>query len=86
MAVSFVDLVGAVGAALTTFCWLPQAARIIRTRDTHAISLPATVALTTGTGCWLVYGLALGDAPLIGANVISFALTLAILGLKLRHG
>jgi hypothetical protein len=29
---------------------------------------------------------AIGDAPLIGANVITFALTLTILGLKLRHG
>jgi MtN3 and saliva related transmembrane protein len=86
MPFSLVDVVGAVGAVLTTICWLPQTVRILRTRDTHAISLPATIALTTGTGCWLIYGLALGDAPLIGANAISFALTLAILGLKLRHG
>jgi len=86
MSVSIVDVVGTAGAVLTTLCWLPQAARIIRTRDTHAISLPATVALTTGITCWLVYGVALGDAPLIGANAISLALTLAILGLKLRHG
>ena len=86
MPVSMVDVVGIAGAVLTTFCWLPQAMRIIRTRDTHAISLPATVALVIGVGCWLTYGVALGDAPLIGANAISLALTLTILGLKLRHG
>ena len=86
MSFSIVDLVGTAGAVLTTFCWLPQTVRILRTRDTHAISLPATAALTTGITCWLVYGVAIGDAPLIGANTISLALTLAILGLKLRHG
>jgi len=86
MPLSVTDLVGAAGAVLTTFCWLPQAVRIIRTRDTNAISLPATATLVTGVVCWLIYGVAIGDAPLIGANAISLALTLAILGLKLRHG
>jgi len=86
MPFSFVDVVGTAGAVLTTPCWLPQAIRILRTRDTHAISLPATAAFAAGILCWLVYGVAIGDAPLIGANVITFALTLTILGLKLRHG
>jgi MtN3 and saliva related transmembrane protein len=86
MPLSFIDLVGAVGAALTTICWLPQVVRIIRTRDTHAISLPTTAILVTGVVCWLVYGVALGDVPLIGANAISLAFMLTILGLKLRHG
>jgi uncharacterized protein with PQ loop repeat len=34
MPVSVVDAVGAVGAVLTTVCWLPQAMRIIRTSAT----------------------------------------------------
>jgi MtN3 and saliva related transmembrane protein len=86
MPFSFIDVVGTAGAVLTTLCWLPQAVRIVRTRDTHAISLPATAAFAAGIFCWLVYGVAIGDAPLIAANVITLALTLTILGLKLRHG
>jgi len=80
MPFSFVDVVGTAGAVLTTPCWLPQAIRILRTRDTHAISLPASAAFAAGILCWLVYGVAIGDAPLIGANVITFALTQRSLG------
>jgi MtN3 and saliva related transmembrane protein len=81
---TLVDAIGAVGATLTTVCWLPQAVRIIRTRDTNAISLVGSMALTTGVFLWLVYGIAIGDVPLTGANVVT--LTATILGLELRHG
>lgn len=82
--VSFVELVGIAGAVLTTVCWLPQAIRIIRTRNTYAISLPAHAAFTTGIFCWLMYGFMLGNLPLILGNIITFALTVTILILKLR--
>ena len=81
-----VDTVGALGAALTTICWLPQAWKIIRERETRAISLPATGLFCLGLAFWLAYGLALGDWPLIGANAVTLALMLVIVGLKLRHG
>jgi MtN3 and saliva related transmembrane protein len=35
---------------------------------------------------WLIYGLALIDWPLIASSVVTLALMLVILGLKLRHG
>ena len=81
-----VDAIGASGAVLTTVCWLPQAVQIIRARETRAISLPATGMFTAGIGLWLVYGLALGDWPLIGSNAVTLALMLLIVVLKLRHG
>ncbi len=81
-----VDAIGTAGAVLTTICWLPQAMQIIRERETRAISLPATSMFTIGIGLWLVYGLALGDWPLIGSNAVTLALMLLIVGLKLRHG
>jgi MtN3 and saliva related transmembrane protein len=81
-----VEFVGLAGAILTTICWLPQAVRILRTRNTYAISLPAHAALTTGILCWLIYGFALGNLPLILGNIITFALTFAILMMKLRYG
>jgi len=81
-----IDLVGAVGAILTTICWLPQAVQIIRERDTRAISLSATGGFTAGMALWLVYGAALVDWPLITSSAITLALMLVILGLKLKHG
>src|SRR5258708_6055588 len=35
------DAIGVAGALLTTFCWLPQVVKIVRERDTSAISFPA---------------------------------------------
>jgi MtN3 and saliva related transmembrane protein len=82
----FIDAIGALGAVLTTVCWLPQAIRIVRERDTRAISLAATAGFTAGIVLWLVYGVALVDWPLIASSAITLALMLVILALKLRHG
>ena len=78
--------IGAAGAALTTLCWLPQAVKIVRDRDTRALSLPAYLAFTLGIAFWLVYGLAIIDWPLIASNIVTLVLLVPILVLKLRHG
>jgi MtN3 and saliva related transmembrane protein len=53
-----VDAFG-MAAALTTLCWVPQAVRTIRTRDTRAISLWTQVGFSLGLSLslWLAYGL-----------------------------
>jgi MtN3 and saliva related transmembrane protein len=83
---SLVDLVGAAGAVLTTLCWLPQALKVIREKETRALSLPATGAFTLGVMLWLVYGLAIDDWPLIGSNAVTLTLMAPILVMKLRYG
>lgn len=77
---------GAVGATLTTICWLPQAVRLIRYRDTRAISLVTNLVFVSGLVCWLVYVISLNDWPLIISNAISILLTSVIIAMKLRHG
>ena len=86
MASAVVDAIGAAGAALTTLCWVPQAVKLVRERETRAISLPGTTLSALGLLLWLVYGLAIVDAPLIGSSIITLAMTAVILVLKLRHG
>ncbi len=81
-----IELIGSLAAAITTLCWVPQALKVIRTRDTRALSLIMYLMLTLGIGLWLVYGLLIGSWPLIGANTVTFILVVIILGLKLRHG
>jgi MtN3 and saliva related transmembrane protein len=83
---TLVPYIGLAAAFVTTFCWLPQALRIIRTRDTRAISLPAYAAFSCGIALWLVYGISLGDLPLILSNTVSLCLQLTIVGLKVRYG
>jgi MtN3 and saliva related transmembrane protein len=81
-----VDAIGATGALLTTVCWVPQAVKIIRERETRAISLSGTALCTLGVLLWLLYGLAIVDGPLIGSSVVTLAMTATILVLKIRHG
>ena len=80
-----IELVGAAAAMITTLCWVPQALHILRTRETRGVSLPAYNAFAAGTFLWLVYGLLLGSWPVIGANLVTLVLVLAIVGLKLRY-
>jgi MtN3 and saliva related transmembrane protein len=49
-----IDIIGIAGATLTTLCWLPQALKVIREKETRALSLPATGAFTAGVILWLV--------------------------------
>jgi MtN3 and saliva related transmembrane protein len=86
MTSAVVDAIGATGAVLTTVCWLPQTVKIIRERETRAISLSATAMSVIGVLLWLVYGLAIVDGPLIGSSIVTFAMTAVILVLKIRHG
>ena len=86
MASLLVEMIGALAAALTTLCWVPQALKIIRDRETRAISLTATTLSVLGILLWLIYGLAIADAPLIGSSAVTFAITATILALKIRHG
>ncbi len=83
---SLIDVIGVTGAALTTLCWLPQALKVIHEKETRALSLTATAAFTLGVALWLIYGVAIGDWPLIGSNAVTLALMAVILAMKLRYG
>ncbi|CAN5659814.1 SemiSWEET transporter [soil metagenome] len=80
------EWMGYVAATLTTLAFLPQAVKIIRSRDTASISLGMYLVFTIGIMFWFGYGIALDSWPMIISNAITFVLAATILGLKLRHG
>jgi MtN3 and saliva related transmembrane protein len=86
MSPATIELIGSVAAIITTLCWVPQAIKVIRTRDTAAISLIMYLMLIIGIGLWLAYGVLIMSWPLIGANAVTFVLVLIILAMKLRFG
>ena len=79
-------LIGYLAALLTTACYIPQALHVLRERRTEGISLLAYSTLFCGVTLWAVYGLLLGDWPLILANAISLVLIFVILVVKIRSG
>ena len=78
------EALGYSAALLTTGSFVPQALLTLRTRDVSGISLTMYSAFTLGVALWLLYGLALGEWPIIAANAVTLALAAVILCTKLR--
>jgi MtN3 and saliva related transmembrane protein len=78
------DTVGYLAALLTTSSFVPQAVLTLRTRDVSGISLSMYSAFTLGVALWLLYGIAIGEWPVIVANVVTLALAATILVTKVR--
>lgn len=76
---------GFVAASLTTLSFVPQVVRAWKSRSTHDLSGAWLAAFTTGIFLWLVYGLSIGDRPVIAANAVTLLLTLTLVGLKIRY-
>ncbi|MAH39713.1 MAG: SemiSWEET family transporter [Dehalococcoidales bacterium] len=70
-------LVGAVAALLTTFGFVPQIIKMLRTKSVRDVSLPTFVQFSIGMSLWALYGFHLGDTIIISANIIG-VLILAI--------
>ena len=78
------DIIGAVAAFLTTVSFVPQAAKVLRTRETEAISLVMYSMFTAGVATWLAYGILTTQWSIIIANAITVVLAGTILVMKLR--
>lgn len=76
------EIIGGAAAFLTTASFLPQAAKVVRTRETHAISLTMYAMFTAGVLCWGIYGVMTMQWSIIIANVITFVLASIILAMK----
>lgn len=79
------DAIGFVAAILTTTAFVPQFIKVWKTRSAKDISMRMYLMLSSGVFLWLIYGIRLRSLPIILANGVTLSLTLAILGLKIKH-
>jgi len=70
----------------TTISFLPQVIKTWTTRSTDDISLGMFSVLVFGTVLWILYGIALGDFPLIASNSVTLVFAGTILFFKFRYG
>ena len=77
------EILGLAAAFFTTVSNIPQAVKIIKTRETKGVSAITYSALLFGLILWVVYGVMRDDLPLIIANSISAVITATVLFLKL---
>ena len=80
------DVIGAVGATLTTIAFIPQVLQIWRSKSARDISLPMYSSFTLGLVCWLTYGVMISSTLIIVTNVITLILASAVILMKLRWG
>ena len=85
---NIVTVVGLVAATFTTLSLFPQLLKSWRTRGKPpADSTIATysVLFCVGIFLWLVYGISLGDLPMIVANSLSFMQGVIIMVIQVRR-
>lgn len=77
-------VIGLAAALCTTAANLPQVKKAWTTGETDDISLKTLLLFGGGLALWVSYGLLKGDIIIILANVVSLALIVILLYLKLR--
>ena len=79
----YVNVVGGIAALLSTTSFVPQAIKVIRTRDTSAISTGMYAVTVAGFILWTTYGAMQPAWPIIVSNGICLILSAFILTMKL---
>jgi len=83
MTIELSVLVGAFASVASVASFVPQAWRVIRTRDTTSLSSAMYGLTVFGFSLWFAYGIILGQWPLIITNGVCFVLSAFILMMKL---
>ena len=78
-------IIGLVAAFLTTFAFLPQSIKTIKTKHTKDLSLSTLIMIEFGLITWLIYGLMSNSLPVIAANTVSIVIMSIILILKIKY-
>jgi MtN3 and saliva related transmembrane protein len=80
-----VELIGMGAAVLTTGAMLPQALKVWRSKSARDLSLIMYLMFWVGVALWVVYGVAIGSAAVIGSNVSALLMVSLILYFKFRY-
>ncbi len=81
---AFINAVGFTAATLTTFSFVPQFLKLIKTKKTEGLSLMMMMQIAIGLLLWIVYGLLRKDIVLISANTVGFFIVFATIIVFLR--
>jgi MtN3 and saliva related transmembrane protein len=78
-------LIGYMAGTLTTVSFLPQVIRSYTTRSTRDISFKMLILFGAGMLLWTIYGILVNSLPIIAANVITFALVVVLVAMKVHY-
>ena len=78
--------IGLVAGAFTSIASIPQVVKTLKTRHVRDISIWQPLLLTLGVALWMIYGILIGDRPLIVANITPLVCNLLLTGMKIYYG
>lgn len=76
---------GLFAGLLTSIAVVPQVMRTWRTKHARDLSIWQPLLLVAGMLLWLIYGILIGDTPLITANSFSLLCYILLIGLKIVY-
>ena len=77
--------IGLIAGTLTSIAAIPQLVKTLRTRHARDISIWQPLLLAIGVALWMIYGMMIGDLPLILANIIPLICNILLTALKLHY-
>ncbi|MEX0662018.1 MAG: SemiSWEET transporter [Balneolaceae bacterium] len=81
--ITYITFIGFGAATLTTIAFLPQVIKTWKSKTAKDLSFGTFSILSSGVFLWLVYGLLIGDLPIILANAVTLLLVGALVFFKL---
>lgn len=79
-------VIGLVAGAITSIAAIPQVIKTLKTRHVRDISIWQPLLLTIGVALWMIYGILIGDLPLIIANITPLVCNALLTGMKIHYG
>lgn len=83
---NFVTTIGLLAGILTTISFLPQVIKTWRSKSAKDISLSMFLTFCMGVILWIVYGICIGNFPIILTNLLTLILSGSILFFKFKYG
>ena len=74
-----ITTMGFIAAAFTTLSFLPQAIKVIKTKNTSGISFSMYLMFTIGVFLWFIYGIVTNQLAVSLANGITLIFAIIIL-------
>ncbi|MGB2601565.1 MAG: SemiSWEET transporter [Candidatus Omnitrophota bacterium] len=81
-----ISTIGLIAGVCTTISFIPQMVKILRTKHVRDLSSSMYIILTVGITLWLIYGIFLGELPIILANSVTLCFCVFVLVSKIRYG
>jgi len=81
-----VEIIGVIGATLTTASFVPQVYKMVKTKSVEGISLTMYSVFFVGILFWLYYGIKIDSFSVILANTVTGVLVVVILLYRIIYG